>query len=296
MQLHTASEVIPDNSGLLCRQSRLRAVFATSLFCALIAGIPFVWWRLAAPWPVWGGCALLALFLVPLLVHDLLLRLRSSNWLLWIRPDGLWIRFRSYQDQHAPDDAPATAQIEFSEIARVQPLVESYSTPSGRNNSVRHREQALLIHLNGEQGRELQEALAAERSRMPAERVVLGFIHIAGKASHFPVTMTSPNVVRIAWRGGRGNDVVPRLDRVIDHIARVAGIQFSVGTDPRREEHPRWDKLDDSQLDALIRQLVESGARIEAIRLLVRRKGCTTTEAHKRVEELTRHSERVSQR
>lgn len=295
MQFHTESEVIPDGSGLLCRPSRLRAVFATALFCALFAGIPAMWWMLSAPWPVWGGCTLLALTLVPLMMHDLLLRFRPSNWLLWIRPDGLWIRFRSYQDQHAPDNAPAVVHVEFSEVARAQPLVESYSTPSGRNNSVRHREQALLIHLNGEPGSELQEALAAERSRIPTERVVLGFIRVAGKASHFPVTMPSPSVIRIAWRGGRGNDVIPRLERVLDHIARVVGIQFSVSTDPRREERPRWDKLDDSQLDALVRQLVESGARIEAIRLLARRKGCTTTEAHKRIEELARQSERTPQ-
>lgn len=294
MRLYSASEVVPDGTGLLCRQSRVGGILGYAVICLLLGGAPVVWWLLEAPWPVWGGCALLAVVVVPLLVSDLVQRLHPSNWVLWIRPDGLWINFRSYQDKRPPDDMPAVAHVEFSEIDRVQPLVESYSTPTGHgNSSVRHREESLLIQLKESEGSVLQEALAAERSRMPAERVVLGFIRVASKASHFAVSMAAPTTIHIAWRGGHGNHVVPGLERVLDHVGRVAGIQLAVSLDPLREDRRSWDEMDDRQLDELIQHLVDTGARIDASRLLVKRKGYSTTEARRRIEELARRSDHV---
>lgn len=286
MRLSRASEVCPDESGLLCRQSRLWASLATTLMCLVLAGIPVMWWQLGAPWPVWGGCTLLALFIVPMLIRALLLRLRASNWLMWIRPDGLRINFRSYQDVSAPDEAAAVVHLEFSEIARVQRLSESYSTPVGHgHSSVRHRELALLVHLVKADGSVLQEALAAERSREPEERVLLGFIRVASKPSHFAVTMPSLNVIRIAWRGGHGNHVVPALGEVLIHFERFAAI-----ADQQRRDRVDWHEMDDDEIDQLIRHLVESGATIDASRLLVKAKGYTTTEAHNYISELAQQS------
>jgi hypothetical protein len=216
MKLYRDSEVRPDKSGLLCRQSRLAGILGTLLICGLFAGIPIVWWKLGAPPIVWGGCALLALIIVPLLLRDLPLRLRSSSWVLWIRPDGLWIRFRSYQERHAPQDAPAVAHVEFNEISQVQPMVDAYTTPRAHgHSSVRHREQVLLVRLDDSLGDILQEALTADRSRPAKECDEPGFIQVAERASHFGVTMPSPTVIRIAWRGGHGNYVTPPLDRVL---------------------------------------------------------------------------------
>lgn len=287
MQLYAARKVNPDKSGLLCRQSRVGSILGIAVLSAILVGAPVMWRLLEAPWPLWGGCAALALALVPLLLHDLLLRLRSSNWLLWIRRDGLWINFRSYQDAHAPDDAPAVVHVPFSEIKNIQPLVESYTTPSGdRGSSVHRREESLLIHLKDNDAGALREALAAERSRKPAERTVLGFIHIASKATHFPVSVSEPSMIRLAWRGSQGNCVSPNLKRVLEHVDQVANARIAIATEPQRQDLPSWDEMDEAQLDELIRRHVESGDRIEAIRLLVRRKGYSTTEAHRRIEAL----------
>lgn len=288
MKLHGATEVSLNSSGLLCRQSRLWGLVGTVLICAFLAAFPLLWWQLGAPWPVWGGCTLLAMVTIPLLIHDLLLRLRSSSWLLWIRTDGLWIRFRSYQDDSADDGTAAVAQLDYTEIRRIQPLVEIYSTPSGDGqSSVRHREEALLILLNSA-GSILNDALAIERSRQPSKRTVLGFVRVASKASHFPVTMPSPNVIRLAWRGGHGHQLAPPLGRAVDELRK-----FTETAELVRRTRPSWSDMDDSQLQELIRHLVETGARIDAIRLLVRRKNYTTTEAHKHTEELARQSANV---
>lgn len=254
----------------------------------ILAGAPVMWWWLEAPWPVWGGCTLLAVFVVPFLIQDLRAKFRPTNWLLWIRSDGLWIHFESYQDCR-PDAADATVvHLDYSEIGRIQRHVETYTTPSGYHGrrSTRWTEKALLIHLKQADTGTLQEALAAVRSRPPLERVLLGFVRVASRATHFAVTMPSPTVIRIAWRGGRGNSVVPALETVLEYLATYVSIGEAV-----REDRPEWHEMDEAQLDEQIRNLVNSGSRLEAVRLLVRRKGFTMTAAHQQIEELARSSE-----
>jgi hypothetical protein len=56
--------------------------------------------------------------------------------------------------------------------------------------------------------------------------------------------------------------------------------------DPTRTDRPGWDRLSDAELDALLAQLVRCGDGMAASDLLIRCRGCSATEAHKRVEEL----------
>src|SRR5205823_1067858 len=93
------------------------------------------------------------------------------------------------------------------------------------------------------------------------------------------VTVPSPGIVRIAWRG-HGNGVVPGLGRVLDELS--PHLQLA---DPTRTDRPRWDRLSEAELDELVAQLVRSGDSA-ASALLIRRRGCSATEAHKLVEEL----------
>lgn len=288
MDFHSASEVHPGGSGLLCRQSRVMGCVSAIVMSSILAGAPVLWRWFEAPWPVWGGCTLLAVFVVPFLVQDMRAKFRPTNWVLWIRRDGLWIHFESYQDCR-PDDVDAdVVHLEYAEIARIQRHVETYSTPSGYQGrrSTRWTEKALLIHLNQADTGTLQEALAAVRSRPPVERVLLGFVRVRSRATHFAVTMPSPTVIRIAWRGGRGNYVVPALETVLDHLATYVAVGEGA-----REDRPDWHEMDAAQLDEQIRNLVNSGSRLEAIRLLVRSQGLSMKEARQQIKELARSSE-----
>ena len=56
--------------------------------------------------------------------------------------------------------------------------------------------------------------------------------------------------------------------------------------DATRNDRADWRKLNEAELDELIAYLVRAGDRLEASELLVRRRGCSTTEAHQSVEEL----------
>ncbi len=91
--------------------------------------------------------------------------------------------------------------------------------------------------------------------------------------------MPTPGVVRIAWRG-HGNDVAPPLTRVLEELSQRVEV-----ADPTRTDRAAWPQLGEAELDELIAQLVRSGDNLEAAELLIRRRGCTPTEAHRFVEE-----------
>jgi hypothetical protein len=58
--------------------------------------------------------------------------------------------------------------------------------------------------------------------------------------------------------------------------------------EPTHTDRPHWLKLSEAELDELVAQLVRSGDDLAASQLLMRRRGCSATEAHKLVEEQAR--------
>lgn len=281
MQLHQLSTVTLNHTGLVCRQGRLMAALWTPLMALVLGGAPVFWWRVGSPWFVWGACALLAILVVPLLAGDLLSKFRATNWLLWIRPDGLWINFRSYQDR-GPADTLTVVQLAYSEIADVRRHRESYTTPSNDTGVSTHwKLQYLDIRLKQPDLGELHDALFTNRWRKPLPYSVLGFIQVTTSPSHFPVSLAKPDVLRIAWRGGHGNWAAPSLRRVLQELRRHVTVAES--SERQRDD---WQEMDEAQLDDQILDLVQAGSRIDAIKLLVERRGYTTTEAHQFIEQL----------
>jgi hypothetical protein len=89
-----------------------------------------------------------------------------------------------------------------------------------------------------------------------------------------------PGVVRIAWRGC-GNDVVPPLTGVLDELSRRVKVD-----EPTRTDRGDWCQLGEAELDELVAQLVQSGDSLAAAQLLIRRRGCSPTEARQLVQDL----------
>jgi hypothetical protein len=281
MQLYPLTEVTPNHAGLVCRQGRLMASVSTPIMALILGGAPVFWWLVGAPWPVWGLCALLAVVVVPLLIGDLLSKFRATNWLLWVRPDGLWINFRSYQDR-GPTDKATVIHLPYDKIADVRHHRESYTTPSSAAGGSTHwKVHSLDIRLKQPDDGELHAALRAYRLGKPLPVSIIGFIKVISSPSHFPVSLAEPDVIRIAWRGGHSNWAAPSLKRVLPALG--AHVTIAEPADERRGD---WREWDESQLDERIIELVESGARIEAVKLLVERRGYTTTDAHQFVKQL----------
>jgi len=272
-------------AGLCCRQSPLRGAIGGLILCAAFVGGVFLARRAGAPAPVWIVCAILAALIVPLVVVDMVAKLRSTNWLLWVRPDGLWVNLRWYQNRHLPD-AATVLHLPYKEIACARRHLETWSTPNPRgavgievgtgaapgvrwHAGTQWKEESLELRLESDDTREITLALANERG-----------LRAGIKGTHQAVTVPSPGVVRIAWRG-HGNDVAPGLDRVLARLRMHIEL-----AEPTRTDRPNWLQLSDAELAELIAQLVRSGDPIAATQLLIHRRGCSATEAHKLVEEL----------
>ncbi|HEY1376216.1 MAG TPA: hypothetical protein VGF55_05450 [Gemmataceae bacterium] len=256
-------------AGTCCRQSPLRGLAGSLIFCAILVGSVLLLWHQGFPRFVWGWCAVLAALLVPWLLADALKKFRPTNWLLRLGPDGLWVNLRSYQNGRLPE-AATVLHLPYREIASARRHLETWSTPSEPASlaGTHWRQESLELSLASGETREIARALADERGRRAAV-----------KGTHQAVTVPAAGVVRIAWRGA-GDDVVPPLARVLDELRR----RIHVG-EPTRTDRGDWCRLSESELGQLVAQLVRSGDDLEAARLLRRRRGYSSTEAHKFVKE-----------
>lgn len=280
MRLGRLADVRLDSTSLLCRQGRLMGGVGVLVLSLALTGAPVLWYYVDAPWFVWGVCALLAVVIVPMLLGDLRARFRPTNWLLWASPDGIWINFRSYQDE-APDETPAAVYLDYREIAAAREFVETYTTPSSPGNSTYWKVRSLELRLHEQATSELAAAISASRRRPQPQRVHLGFMRVTSRPTWFPVSVPEPGTIRIAWRGGQMGWAAPSLKRVLRELAQYVPVEES-----RRLDRDHWRSLSPDELDDQVLALVQAGDRMAAAQLLVRGRGYSTTEAHQFVSEL----------
>jgi len=173
---------------------------------------------------------------------------------------------------HLPE-AATVLHLPYQEIASARRHIDTWITISepASDAGTHWKLESLEVSLASGDTGEIAKALVDERGRRGG---------LAGiKGTHQAVTVPAAGVVRIGWRG-HGNDVVPTLTRVLDELSRHVKVD-----EPTRTDRAHWLKLSETELDELVTQLVRSGDDIEASKLLMRRRGCSATEAHKLVEE-----------
>jgi hypothetical protein len=265
MKLHSG-EMMGEGPGVCCRQSRLRGTVGGLFVCAFLVGAVLLWRHLGAPRLMWVVFAVMAALCVPIFVRDIFAKFRSTNWVLRVDPDALWINLRPLQPRPAAGAATAI-HLKYAEITRVHRHIDTWSTPSTRAKSTHWKLESLDLHLAPGATRELLPALIEARA--------------SSKGLRTSVAVPAPGVIRIAWRG-HGHDVVPGLGPVLAEIGQRVAV-----TDPTRTDRPDWRQLSDAELDEQIEQLVRWGDPLEASGLLIRLRGCSATEAHKLVETLS---------
>jgi hypothetical protein len=279
MKLHRLCDVTPDGRGTVYRQGRLQGAIATLLFTVVFGGAPVLWYQVGAPWFVWGLCAALAMLVVPMLIADFLAKLRDTNWIVWVRPDGLRINFRSYQDRGS-GDTETVVELDFAEVAEVRQAGEVYYTPGTEGGSVRHSVKSLEIVLTHDRTDELSAAMSLDRTRTPPQHRFCG-VGVTTRPAHFPVSLPQPDCIRIAWRGGTGNWVAPSLQHVLRELTGL--VPTGDATQTQRAD---WREMTESEFDDQILRLVQSGDKMSAVDLLKSRRGYSTTEARRFVDEL----------
>jgi hypothetical protein len=256
-------------AGICCRQALVRGLIGSLIGCAILIGFVLVLWHFGVHWLFWGVVAVLAALLVPSFIADALAKFRSTNWLLRLGPDGLWINLRSYQNHHLPD-APTVLYLRYEEIASARRHIDTWTTPArpSATTATHWKLESLELSLASGETTAIAKALVDERGRRSGI-----------KGTHQAVTVPAAGVVRIAWRG-HGNDVVPPLTRVLEELSLRVEVD-----EPTRTDRAHWLKLSEAELDELVAHLVRSGDDLAASQLLMRRRGCSATEAHMLIEE-----------
>lgn len=282
MKLCCQADIPNDDMAVCCRQSRVVGILQTVVWCVVLSLPPILGWNFRLWWLFWIGL-ILAIVLIPLIVQNLLLLFRPTNWVLRIGRDGLWLNLLTYRDK--PTSAPSIVQFDYDELASAGKHVERYSTPTDdpdlmtsanvmsskkMSGSTSWRSEFLELQLKQPQTGELLAAL--NQLRYPPagagepERAI---------TRPYPVWITNPTGIRIPWLSGHAHAVFPKLKNVLDQFTTYGSV-----AEPTQRDRADWRQLTPDEAKELARELVNIYGDDHAARnLLVRAAGLTSAEA-----------------
>ena len=242
-------------------------------------------------------------------------RRRPCNWLVRIHAAGVRVKFRSYLNDHFPEQDLVVADIPFSAISWVRKVRERLVAPdpseAGMDRNSFHT--CLDLKLNSPGAASLRQALLAERKREAPRSKVQQLTHalfLARKAKaspteiaqirenikaekrktpngngksrtthhHYPVRMREAEILRIEWNGIR-----PGIGEALGILSQKLRVEPECSVPGERWTHLKGKDLEDRILD-----LAERGKIFEAASLARQRYGYSLTESKIFVDELLR--------
>lgn len=237
----------------------------------LVAGaphLPVAGWFVAVP--IVGVLGLLGAVILGTLGGALVAGFRSSNWLMRVTRDEVFLNLRSYLNAHFDGPEPTVLRLEFAEIRSACRVRERSRRWIDSERSVETRSWLELTLADVDTGA-LDAAVRAEGARQAPTRTFLG-IRSRTKAHDVPVFVTAPGVVRVAWKRGM-----------------IEALADSVTIAP-----PRTVDLDalmaDRSLDERVLARLQRGGRMEAVEAARVELDVGLTEAVRHVDELQRRS------
>jgi len=241
-------------------------VFIVTIASA-IAWALYIWLQdeaLILYWPSFGA-ALVALFTL----SGARAAWRSTNWLMKIASDGVYIKFRSYLNHHFPDDAPTVVHLVPADIASVGIATERVTLPNRDGGDMSATMRFLDIRLAQPPPESMVQAIEYERRRPPPGR------RMTTKHHDYPLRFVGSETLRILWSAA----VRPG----IPHAVADLGARYPRGDDAHIERTP-WHDMAPAEQESLILELCERGETVTAIRLARMRYGMNLTEAKRFVD------------
>ena len=277
MQLMRLADVPLDRRDRLFRYSRFRAVVGATITISSALGAFIFGWLKGA----WLAYYVAAVLFIGLLIFQKLItaRFRPSNWLLRVTDNGLFIKFRSYLNNHFDDRDLAVVFLPYSEIRSARSVRERREVPDltegNRQGTTTKTRQIVEFDLAGD-STQFARALARERERLFGKSVI-GAGRISTRYQHLPVRLTTPTLLRIDW------GVVPSAQTLLDALTRHTLVQHPAAV---TKDFVDLDKLSKEEQEARLLELVESGDTIGALTLARRLYSYDLTAAKQFVEEL----------
>lgn len=256
MQLLRLADVPLNQRDQLFYYSRLRAVAGATILAAFAAAA-LVFGRQTGLWLAYYVAAVAAICL--LLYQKLVTaRFRPSNWLVRMTDHGLFIKFRSYLNNHFSEQDATVVFLPYSEIRSARLLKERQELPDRddryRSTTTTRTRRLLELQL-ADNLTQFVEALGKERTRVFGKSAP-GDHMLSTRYQHFPVQLTSPALLRIEW------GVVPDAQRFLDEITRHTLVRPA---EESSKDFVRLDGLSTAEQEARLLELAESGDMIGAI-------------------------------
>ncbi|MEZ6120552.1 MAG: hypothetical protein R3C28_28800 [Pirellulaceae bacterium] len=207
-----------------------------------------------------------------------LLRLLSAdNWTMGIAHDGVWLNLRSVHNRQF-EPATSIVFLPFDDIRSVRTETMQRTTETA-DSTCTWKEVTLCFSVPTAIAASLRNWVAAERLRRFEHKTWFGMT-IRGRENHVPVMVDRDDNVVVYWHSRSGR-LTPHISDAINRLS--SHLQVESGQSNKRVD---WRELSDQQLDSYLLYLVEANDHIEAIKILVRRKGYSVRDAKRFVDEL----------
>lgn len=233
------------------RQSRWTKLLPLGISLLLGIAVPVALAHLKnAPWLYLFAVAML---IVPRAFWQSFRRsLLPSGWLMHYRPEGLLIKFRSYLNVHFPPEDTIAFELPAREIAWIRKAVEKRAWSRGGGGTSYQRVVCLDIMPAGTDLSDLKRCLATERQ-------VKGRTgrYSSSRYLHYPVRVLDSGVIRLEWEG-----ITPRIGKALRILSQSLPVRPEEGSDSDLASPAETP----AGLEAQVRQLLESGQKMEAIR------------------------------
>ncbi len=182
--------------------------------------------------------------------NDLRKALKPTAWLAAAGAEGVYLKWRSYQNLQWGIDDPQVVLIPYRAIAGAQLNRRTWLTPARRHGGTRAESYSYVeLRLSAfVDAADLGKRLAEERAGRPGGRVT------HSKWGHFPVSLEPDNVLRIEWRARPG--AAAFLEVLAGHGVAVEAAKSSSAD------------LVDSPDDTALRELARRGDLFGLVRAL----------------------------
>lgn len=126
--------------------------------------------------------------------------LKPSAWLVRAGSQGMYIKWRSYQNVAWQAEGPQVVYVPYRNIAEARRHKRRWDTPENRHGGNREvRNTFLELQLRDTDATELSQRLADERAGSPGGNRIR-----QGRWGHFPVALELDDLLRVEWRATPG--------------------------------------------------------------------------------------------
>ena len=238
------------------RASPLGPLVAALVTFGLLGAGAFAVTRADIPWMFWFVLGPMLLLIGPLFllvgfafVGAFRSSLRETNWIAWVRRDGVFLNLRDYRNGHFEGDDPTVVFAAYKDLESVRKVVEVRTEAQRQSRAIVRSTWIELACEREDATAELEIACFLERTREAPETKSLG-VRSRTKHHNVAVYVPSPGRVRVAWNRG----LFERLSREVK-VAPEIKVDLDEAFEPL-------------EVEARALELLRRGERIGAAKVL----------------------------